>query len=230
MTGAVALAAGGEEELGKAFFESSGGSGAWFPRARVQGEKFASGASGNSRFGESEKNFDLAMESRNFVDWTFSATDVGIAESPEPEHPSTHFAWRLTARPTALVLVSVPDGDIVARFTHSAIGTFAKNGGEVGELAIYSSRSGIGEGDNPASPIVPESRNPDCPGFVPLVLTLATTMFNLRRMGRHHWNDDEGGRRRSSVGMPRIGRGLNGPSGRLMSNASMPEWIAGTST
>lgn len=215
-TGAVAVAAGGEQELGKADFDvSGGGGGAWFPRARITGTNAALGDSPNAKF-------DVALESRNFVDWSFSAADVGILGPSESENSDKRFRWRLTSRPTAHILVSEPDGDVLARLTHSKAGTMAKNGEEIGNLAIFSPLNRFNEGDptSPTSPINAASLDAKCPGFVPLVLTLAVTMINLRRMGRHHWNDEEG--RRSSVATFG-GRGIHtGVGVRSMSAYSMP--------
>ena len=83
----------------------------WRPRANVSHD----GSNGRST---------LAMEARNFSDWTIA---IG----------GNTYTWTIEGRPISLVLRKANANVIMAKFTYSTYGTAAAYGAEVGELSIY---------------------------------------------------------------------------------------------
>lgn len=84
----------------------------WFPRATVTVDNPGQGTK------------VLPMMARNFADWKI-------------EHEGKWYGWTLQGMPTSLAFVEAATGLVLARFTYSIYGTTARDGQEIGDLAIF---------------------------------------------------------------------------------------------
>ncbi|KAF2868634.1 hypothetical protein BDV95DRAFT_500140 [Massariosphaeria phaeospora] len=99
------------------------------------------------------------MEAKNFQDWTLQIRGVT-------------YAWVVEGKPVGVALCEMTSHAVAARFTYSRCGTRAARGMDVGELVVYRDDLSLSE-----------------EGVEKILCGLMVAIVNLKKMGRHYWND-----------------------------------------